>query len=101
MMRELQHVDPVAELAELGRAEGVVVAVQVEARHLGEDDLLPVEVRVGLAGEDLDRVPEIDQLTAEMAEVDALAAAVRLAPVGEQRDPQRPVFCDPAHASLP
>ena len=30
------------------------------------------------------------QLTGKMADVDALTAAVRLAPVGQQRDSQRP-----------
>ena len=36
-------------------------------------------------------VPERVQLPAQMADVDALSAAVRLAAVGEQRDPQRAV----------
>ncbi|GGQ02065.1 hypothetical protein GCM10010140_35090 [Streptosporangium pseudovulgare] len=34
-------------------------------------------------------VPESDQLPAEMAQVDALATACRLAAVGQQRDAQR------------
>jgi hypothetical protein len=35
-------------------------------------------------------VPERDQLAGQVPDVDALATAVRLASVGQQRDPQRP-----------
>ena len=49
---ELLDVDPVAELAQLRHPERVGLAVEVEARHLGEHDAL-VEVGVGLAGEHL------------------------------------------------
>ena len=48
-----------------------------------------VELGVGLAGEDLDLVAEGDQLPAEVPDVDALAAAVGLAAVGQQCDAQR------------
>src|SRR5450759_3592760 len=41
--------------------------------------------------EDLDVVPERAELAGEVAQVDALAAAVRLAAVGEQRDAERPI----------
>ena len=47
-----------------------------------------VERRVGLPGEDLDVVAEIDERLREVTDVDALAADGRLAPVGEQGDPQ-------------
>jgi len=40
---------------------------------------------------DFDVVPERGELAGHMAQVDALAAAVRLAAVGQQRHPQRPV----------
>ena len=50
-----------------------------------------VELRVGLAGEHLDVVPERGELPAQVADVDALAAGVRLAAVGQQRDAQRAV----------
>jgi len=45
---ELQHVDPVAELAERRGPERVVVPVQVQAGDLGQDDLVPVQLRIGL-----------------------------------------------------
>src|SRR6478752_7376880 len=74
-----------------GHPERVGLAVEVEARHLGEHDPL-VEVGVGLAGEHLHLVPEPDELAAEVADVDALTAAVRLAAVGQHGD---------AHCGLP
>ena len=61
--------------------------------HHGNDGHLhvpAVQLRVGLAAEDLDAVPELGQLAGQRADVDALAAAVRLAPVGQQCDAQRP-----------
>ena len=48
-----------------------------------------VEVRVRLAGEDFDAVTERDELAAEVPDVDALAAAVRLRPVRQERYPHR------------
>ena len=48
-----------------------------------------VKLGIRLAGEHLDLVPERIELPAEMADVDTLAAAVRLAAIGEQRDPER------------
>ena len=50
-----------------------------------------VQLGIGLAGEHLDVVPERVQFPAQVADVDALAAGVRLAAVGEQRDPERAV----------
>ena len=69
--------------------ERVGLAVEVQAGHLGQPDA-GVELGVRLPGEHLDVVPERDQLAAEVPDVDALAAAVRLAAVGQQGDPQRP-----------
>ena len=46
---------------------------------------------VGLAAEHLDVVAEVDQRLGEVAGVDALAADVGLAPVGEVGDAQRAV----------
>ena len=43
---------------------------------------------VGLAGEHLDVVAQFDQAPAEVPDVDALAAAVGLAAIGQQRNPQ-------------
>ena len=68
--------------------ERVGLAVEVEARHLGQPDAV-VELGVRLPGEHLDLVPERDQLAAEVPDVDALAAAVRLAAVGQQGDRAR------------
>ena len=45
-------------------------------------------VRVGRAGEHLDVVAQLDQSTAEVTDVDALAAAVGLAAIGQQRNSQ-------------
>ena len=87
--QELLDVDQVAELARPRHPERVGLAVEVQAGHLGQPDAL-VELGVRLAGEDLDLVPEGDQLAAQVPDVDALAAAVRLAAVGQQGDPQRP-----------
>src|ERR1039457_5033444 len=58
-----------------------------------------LELGVGLAGEDFDVVPECGQFTGELTQVDALAAAVRLAAVGEQRDAERPIRAH--HAGQP
>ena len=68
-------------------AERVGLAVEVQAGHLGQPHAR-VEHRVGLPGEHLDVVAEGDQLAAEVAHVDALTAAVRLAAVGQQGDAQ-------------
>jgi hypothetical protein len=43
-------------------------------------------VGVRLSGEDLDLVAESGELAAQVPDVDALAATVRLAPVGEESD---------------
>ena len=67
--------------------EGVGVPVEVEAGHGGEADPL-VEHGPRLAGEDLDAVAELHQLTGQVAGVDALAAAAGVAPVHQVGDPQ-------------
>ena len=85
---ELLDVDPVPELRELGHPERVRLPVEVQARHLGEGHAL-VELRVGLAAEHLDGVAERHQLTTEVAQVDALAATVRLGAVRQHRYPHR------------
>src|SRR5699024_5031387 len=82
----LEHVDEVPDLPRVRGAERIGVVVQVQARDLGQGGAR-VEFRVGLTGEHLDRVSECRQLTAEVTDVDALASAVWLAPVREQRDP--------------
>ena len=71
-----------------GLAHREVVVVGVEARQLVQGDR-GRRARVGLSGEDLDVVAEIDERLREVADVDALAADGRLAPVGEQGDSQR------------
>jgi hypothetical protein len=83
--RELLDVDPVPELLELRQPERVGLAVEVEARQLRQLHT-GVELRVGLSREHLHRVSEVDELTAEVADVDALSPAVRLASIGQQRD---------------
>ncbi len=86
----LEEVVPRLELPVGGETPGVVVVEQVEARQLRERDPL-VEIRVRLPAEDLDRVPEVGERLGEMTGVDALAADVRLAPVGQIRERQRRV----------
>ena len=76
--QELLDVHQVAELARLRDPERVRLAVEVQARHLGQLHAR-VEHGVGLAGEDLDLVPEVGQLPAQVADVDALTAAMGLA----------------------
>jgi hypothetical protein len=91
---ELQDVDPVPVLRQFRGAERVVVGVQIQAGHLAEHRAR-FQLRVGLAGEHLDVVPERGQFTGQVTQVDALAAAVRLAAVGQQRDAQRPARAAP------
>ena len=71
-----------------GQRNGSGSAVQVQAGHRAQDGP-GLELGVGLAGEHLDVVAERGQLTGQVAQVDALAAAVRLAAVGDQRDTER------------
>jgi len=84
---ELQRVDPIAVLPEARETEGILVAEQVKA---GNPDQLDtgVELRVGLAGEDRDRMAEASQGAAQLAHVNALPPGVRVAAVGQDRDPQ-------------
>ena len=88
--RGLQHVRPVAVLAPARGAERVTVAVQVQAGHLAQHRTR-VQIRVRLTGEHLDMVPEPAEFPAQVAHVDALAAAVRLAAIRQERDAQRAV----------
>ncbi len=77
----------VPEFAQLGDAERIGVAVEVETGHRGEADAV-VDVGPGLAGEDLDRVAERNQFAGEMSGVDPLPAAARVAPVDQKGDAQ-------------
>jgi hypothetical protein len=89
--QDFLDIDEVAELLRLRRTERVGLAVEVQGRHLGQGDTL-VQLRVRLAREDLDGVAERHQLTAEMADVDALTATVWLAAVGHECDAQGAAF---------
>ena len=80
---ELQEVEDVPELPRVRHPERVGIAIEVEARNRGERHP-PVELGVRLAGEHLHVVAEGDELARQIADVDTLAAAVRLAPVGER-----------------
>ena len=75
----------VQELAAWGTRNGSGLAVEVEARDRGEADPL-VDLGPRLAGEDLHRVAECHQLAGQVAGVDALATAARVAPVDEEGD---------------
>ena len=69
--------------------ERVGLAVEVQARQPGQPHARHVvELGVGRAGQHLDVVAERGELTAQVPDVDALAAAVRLAAVRQQRDRQ-------------
>ena len=83
--RQLEHVDGVAKLAAGGGTERVRLAIQIEAWDLGQQHSR-IELGIGLTGEDLDSVPEPDELPAEVADIDTLATAVRLAAIGQQRN---------------
>ena len=87
---DLDQVGPALELPDARHPHREVVVVDVEARQLVQRHPL-VEHRVGLAAEDLDVVAEVDERLGEVAGVDALAADVGLAPVGEVGDAQRAV----------
>ncbi len=89
--RELQGRDgrrvEVGEFADMGDAERIGLAVEIEARHGRETDSV-VDLGPGLACEDLDRVAERDQLTGQVAGVDALPATARVPAVDEEGDAQ-------------
>ncbi len=80
----------VGELARMGDAERIGLAVEIEAGHRSEPDAV-VDLGPGLPGKDLDRVAEFDELAGQVARVDALATAARVAPVDEEGDPLAPV----------
>ena len=77
-----------AELVRPRHAEGVVAAVQVEARYLFEGDRR-VGDRPRLAREHRHGVAELGQLSGQMAAIDTLAPAVRISSVDAEGDPQR------------
>ena len=84
---ELGPVLPGGELAPVRDAEGIGLAVEVEAADGGEPDPL-VELGPGRAGEHLDRVAQGDQLAGQVAGVDPLATATGVTPVDEEGDTQ-------------
>jgi hypothetical protein len=84
----LEEVFAGLQLPETGEPPGEVVVVGVEAGEPVERDPL-VEDRVRLAAEHLDVVAEIGEGFRQVAHVDALAAAVGLAPIGQVRDLER------------
>ena len=83
-----------------GRAERVGLAVEIQARQPGERHAA-VQLRVRLAAHHLDAVTELGQLAGERPDVDALAAAVRLAAVGQQCDAQRPSHAPDSNEPAP
>ena len=83
-----EGVGPVLPFPQPGLAHRVWVGPDVEARQRVERDAL-VDDGVGRPGVDLDMVAEVDESFGEVAAVDTLAADVRLASVGEVRDPER------------
>jgi len=81
----LEHVDRVADLVGAGRPEGVRLAIKVKAWDLGQRHAR-IENGIRLTGEDLDGVPERNELPAEVPNIDALTTAVRFAAIGQQSD---------------
>ena len=81
----LEDVDPVAELTGPRSTERVGFVVETEARDLGERDACVyrrlVELGIRLSREDLDLMPQQRQFPAEMAYIDALPTAMRLAAI--------------------
>ena len=84
---ELEDVDSTAHLAGTGDAKGVGLAVQVEAGDLHEGHAV-VEVGVRGTGEDLDVMAEGGQLPGEIPGIHTLTPGMRVAPIGEERDPE-------------
>jgi hypothetical protein len=82
--QQFQQVNRVADLAGTRHPERVGLAVEIQAGHLGQPHPRIEQFRIGLAGEDLDVVAEVDQSAAEMAHVDALSAAMVLTAIGQQ-----------------
>ncbi len=88
---ERGHLGPVPAVLELPDARhphGEVVVVDVQAGQLHQGDAV-VHQRVGLAGQDLGVVAHVDQGLGQVPGVDALAAHVGLAPVGQEGDAER------------
>ena len=83
---QFEQVDAIADLAGPRHAERVGLAVEVQAGNLGQPHPGIEHLGVGLAGEHLDVVAQFDQTAAEVPHVDALSAAVGLAPIGQQRN---------------
>ena len=82
--QQLQQVDAALDLVRPRNAERIGFAVEIEAGHLRQAHPRVEPVWIGLTGEHLDVVAQLDEATAQMADIDALSTAVRLAPVGQQ-----------------
>jgi hypothetical protein len=65
--------------------ERVLVAEQVEARKF-QKRRPGVKTGVRLPADDLDVMAELGQLARDVSDINALAAAMRLAAVGQQRN---------------
>ena len=78
----------------MGDPERIGLAVEVQAGHLGQSDPRVEDLGIGLAGEHLHVMAQFHQARAEMADIDALATAVRLAAVRQQRNPHGQPLAD-------
>ncbi len=83
--RELSDVGERRELCGRGHAEGIGIAIEVEAANGGKADPL-VERGPRRPGKDFDAVAEGNQLSGQVTGVDTLAATARVAPVDEEGD---------------
>jgi hypothetical protein len=84
--QQLQQIDPRLDLVRPRDAERVGLAVQIQAGHLGQPHPRVEHLGVWLSGEHLDVVAEFDKPAGQMPDVDALAATMGFAPVGQQCD---------------
>ncbi len=84
--QQLEQVDARLDLVGPRNAERVRLAVEIQARHLGQADPRIEAAGVRLAREHLDVVAEFDETAGQVADVDPLPAAMGLAPVRQQSD---------------
>ena len=82
-----EKIDAIPDLPGVRYPEGVGFAVHVEAGYLGQHHPRVEFFWVGLTGKHLDVMPEFDQAPAQIPNVNPLATAMRLAAIGQQRNP--------------
>src|SRR4051794_4293736 len=74
--QQLEQIDTGLDFTWPRDAEGVRLAVQIEAGHFGQPHPRVEYFGVGLPGEDLDVMAQLDKAAAQVTDVDALPTAV-------------------------